>query len=64
LRGDQTFQSRARIKEARGAGGRLIMSERDDIIAANPLEPFLRQRGYDLRPAGKNWIPRYSRIRR
>jgi replicative DNA helicase len=31
------------------------MSVRDDIIAANPLEPFLRQRGYDLRPAGKNW---------
>jgi len=28
---------------------------RDEMIAANPLEPFLRRRGYDLRQSGKNW---------
>src|SRR5215475_430727 len=40
--------------ELRKLAGDAEMS-RDEMIAANPLEPFLRQRGYDLRQSGKNW---------
>jgi uncharacterized protein DUF3987/CHC2-type zinc finger protein len=29
---------------------------RDEIIAANPLARFLVERGYELRPAGKNFV--------
>jgi hypothetical protein len=29
---------------------------RGEIIAANPLRRFLRDRGYELRPAGKNFV--------
>ena len=29
---------------------------RDEIISANPLERFLKERGYDLRPAGRNYV--------
>ena len=29
---------------------------RDEIIAANPLPRYLTQRGYDVRPAGKNFV--------
>jgi hypothetical protein len=41
--------------ELRKLAGDAEMS-RDEIIAANPLEPFLRQRGYDLRQSGNNGI--------
>ncbi len=40
--------------ELRKLAGDAEMS-RDEMIAANPLEPFLRQRGYDLRQSGNNW---------
>src|SRR5438132_8908944 len=29
---------------------------RDEVIAANPLQRFLADRGYDLRPAGRNFV--------
>ena len=29
---------------------------RDEIVAANPLARFLVERGYELRPVGKNFV--------
>jgi hypothetical protein len=31
-------------------------STRDKIIVANPIADFVRNRGYELKPAGKNFV--------